>query len=212
MLLSAYRQGIFPWFSEGDPVLWWSPDPRFVIEPGEVHVSRSMARVLRKGTFQLTLDRDFEEVIERCASTARPGQPGTWITRDMEQAYRRLHRLGYAHSCEAWREGELVGGVYGVALGRIFFGESMFSHVSNASKAALIGLCRFLDRHAYHLFDAQLYTPHVERMGGHPLDRADFLRRLRRALGDPTMRGDWSLLPFPEHQTERVSTGNHCPQ
>ncbi len=212
MLLSAYRQGIFPWYSEGDPVLWWAPDPRFVILPGEIHVSRSMQRVLRRGAFQVTLDHDFAGVIERCSTTPRPGQPGTWITDDMMAAYCRLHRLGYAHSCEAWQEGVLAGGVYGVALGRVFFGESMFAHVSNASKAALIRLCRFLDRHCYELFDAQLYTPHVERMGGRAMPRPDFMRRVRRALDRPTMRGNWSELPFPGERPDPFSSGNRCPQ
>ena len=191
MLLSAYRQGIFPWFNAEDPILWWSPDPRFVIFFDELHVSRSMARVLRREEFELTLDTDFGGVIHGCATTHRPGQRGTWITDDMELAYRRLHELGYAHSCEAWRDGRLVGGIYGISLGRVFFGESMFSHVSNASKAALITLCRFLDSHSYHLLDAQMHTPHVARMGGREIPRAEFLRLLRRALSLPAMVGSW---------------------
>lgn len=194
MLLSAYRQGVFPWFNPEDPILWWSPDPRFVIFFEEVHVSRSMSRTLRRGEFRLTMDEDFAGVIRGCASTPRPGQRGTWITGDMEQAYVRIHELGFAHSCEAWRGGELVGGIYGVALGRVFFGESMFSHASNSSKAALITLCRFLDAHGFHFMDAQLHTPHVERMGGREVPRSDFLRRLERGLALPTLRGSWSAI------------------
>jgi leucyl/phenylalanyl-tRNA--protein transferase len=194
MLLSAYRQGVFPWFNSEDPIIWWSPDPRFVIFFEELHVSRSMRRLLRSGTFRLTLDADFSGVIHGCATARRPGQRGTWITDDMELAYRRLHELGYAHSCEAWQDGELVGGIYGVALGRMFFGESMFSLVSNSSKAALITLCRFLDRRGFLLMDAQLHTPHVQRMGGREIPRAEFLRILREALSHPTMRGSWDGL------------------
>jgi leucyl/phenylalanyl-tRNA---protein transferase len=192
MLLSAYRQGIFPWFNPEDPILWWSPDPRFVVFFDELHVSRSMSRTLRRGEFDLTIDEDFAGVIHGCASSPRPGQRGTWITEDMELAYRRLHELGFAHSCECRRDGHLVGGIYGVALGRVFFGESMFSRVSNASKAALITLCRFLQVNGFRFLDAQLHTPHVERMGGREIPRSDFLARLGRALILPTMRGNWS--------------------
>jgi len=191
MLLSAYRHGIFPWFNADDPILWWSPDPRFVISFDRLHVSRSMARVLRRKTFEITFDVDFAGVIAGCASTPRPGQDGTWITEDMELGYRRLHELGYAHSCETWLDGALVGGVYGVALGRLFFGESMFSRASNASKAALISLCRFLDRQGFLLLDAQLHTPHVERLGGHEIPRSEFLQVVRRGVAAPGMPGSW---------------------
>lgn len=192
MLLSAYRQGVFPWFDANDPILWWSPDPRFVIFFDELHVSRSLARELRRSTFEVSVDRDFAGVIGACARTPRPGQRGTWITEDMERGYRRIHELGYAHSCECRREGRLVGGIYGVSLGRVFFGESMFSHVSNASKVALVTLCRFLEATGFHFMDAQLHTPHVERMGGREIGRRDFLRRLESALALPTMGGSWS--------------------
>ncbi|MFW5788480.1 MAG: leucyl/phenylalanyl-tRNA--protein transferase [Spirochaetota bacterium] len=191
MLLSAYRQGVFPWFNPGDPILWWSPDPRFVVFFEELHVSRSMRRTLRRGEFTLSMDESFADVIHGCATTPRPGQRGTWITGDMEEAYVRIHELGLAHSCEAWRDDVLVGGIYGVALGRVFFGESMFSRASNASKAALVTLCRFLDAHGFHFMDAQLHTPHVERMGGREIARPEFLRRLDRALALPTLRGSW---------------------
>lgn len=194
MLLSAYRQGIFPWFNPEDPILWWCPDPRFVIFFDRLHVSRSMRRTLRAGFFELALDRNFSGVIAACASAPRRGQRGTWITEEMQAAYVRLHDLGYAHSCEAWRDGRLVGGIYGVAIGRVFFGESMFSHESNASKAALITLGRFLERHGFDLLDAQLHTAHVERMGGVEIPRSEFLARLSDALGGPTLRGSWSGL------------------
>ncbi|MFP4113293.1 MAG: leucyl/phenylalanyl-tRNA--protein transferase [Spirochaetales bacterium] len=192
LLLSAYRQGIFPWFNDRDPILWWCPDPRFVIFFNDLHVSRSMAGVLRRGEFRLSLDEDFAGVIHACATTPRPGQRGTWITSDMQSAYRKLHELGYAHSCEAWKGDELVGGMYGVSLGAAFFGESMFSHASNASKATLITLCRFLDRNGFHFLDAQVHTPHVQRMGGREIPRAEFLRRLESALRADTLRGSWS--------------------
>lgn len=197
MLLSAYRQGVFPWFNPEDPILWWCPDPRFVIFFEELHVSRSMRRVMRRGEFTLSLDTDFAGVIHACATTPRPGQRGTWITEDMELAYRRLHELGYAHSCEAWSRGELVGGIYGVAIGRMFFGESMFSRTSNASKAALIALCRFLERTGYRLMDAQLHTPHVERMGGREIPRERFLSVVHDAVALPTMLGSWAGMLAP---------------
>ena len=191
MLLSAYRQGVFPWFNEGDPILWWCPDPRFVIFFDELHVSRSMARTLRRNEFDLTLDTDFPGVIHACAATPRRGQNGTWITEDMEVAYRRLHELGHAHSCEARIDGRLVGGIYGVALGRVFFGESMFSHVSNASKATLITLCRFLKRCGFLLMDSQMHTPHVERMGGREIPRDEFLVLVERGVGEGGATGSW---------------------
>jgi leucyl/phenylalanyl-tRNA--protein transferase len=197
MLLSAYRQGVFPWFNPEDPILWWCPDPRFVIFFEELHVSRSMRRVMRRGELTLSLDTDFAGVIHACATTPRPGQRGTWITEDMELAYRRLHELGYAHSCEAWSDGDLVGGIYGVAIGRMFFGESMFSRVSNASKAALIALCRFLERTGYRLMDAQLHTPHVERMGGREIPRERFLSVVHDAVALPTMLGSWTGMLAP---------------
>jgi len=195
MLLSAYRQGVFPWFSPDDPILWWCPDPRFVIFFDELHVSRSMQRVLRRRTFEITYDADFPGVVSACARTPRRGQDGTWITEDMELGYRRLHELGYAHSCEAWSDGELVGGVYGVALGRVFFGESMFSRASNASKAALISLCRLLDERGFHMLDAQLHTDHVERLGGREIPRSEFLSRLRKGISVPGTIGTWRDTP-----------------
>jgi len=163
-LLRAYRSGAFPWYGEGQPILWWSPDPRAVLLPERVRVSRSLRRTLRRGLFRVTVDRAFDAVIEACATVPRPGQDGTWITPEMAAAYRRLHRLGHAHSVEAWtRDGELAGGLYGVAIGRVFFGESMFSRRSDASKVALVTLCRALEAWGYGLVDARRAVLGVER-------------------------------------------------
>jgi leucyl/phenylalanyl-tRNA--protein transferase len=192
MLLSAYRQGIFPWFSEGDPILWWSPDPRCVLFPTEVHVSRSMAKLLRKQRFSFSLDTRFTEVIAACSNAPRRDQAGTWITEDMRQAYITLHTLGFAHSIEVWEGMNLAGGLYGVSLGSCFFGESMFSRVSNASKAALIQLSRFLEAREFDLFDCQVYSSHLERMGARQIPREEFLDRLKKSLTRDTLRGNWS--------------------
>jgi leucyl/phenylalanyl-tRNA--protein transferase len=192
MLLSAYRQGIFPWFSEGDPILWWSPDPRCVLFPEEVHVSRSMAKLLRKQRFSISLDTRFREVITACSRVPRRDLAGTWITEDMRKAYIKLHELGFAHSIEVWEDKNLAGGLYGVALGSCFFGESMFSSVSNASKAALILLSSFLKARNFDLFDCQVYSPHLARMGAQQIPREEFLLRLKKSLTRDTLRGSWS--------------------
>jgi leucyl/phenylalanyl-tRNA--protein transferase len=194
MLLSAYRRGIFPWFSGADPVLWWSPDPRCVLFPSEVHVSRSMGKLLRRGLFSVTLDARFEEVIRSCRNAARPGAPGTWITPAMLGAYLELHRLGYAHSIEAWAEGELAGGMYGVSLGSLFFGESMFSKRSNGSKAALILFAREMASLGLDLLDCQVYSPHLGTLGARVIPRREFLRLLRRGMERSTRRGPWAGL------------------
>ncbi len=194
MLLSAYRQGVFPWFNPDDPIIWWCPDPRFVLYFDEVHVSRSMARLLRHGSFRFTLDEAFEGVIHACADTPRRGQAGTWITEDMELGYRRLRELGFAHSCEVWNGDQLVGGLYGVSIGRMFFGESMFSHEDNASKAALITLSGFLQEHGFDMMDAQLHTPHVERMGGRAIPRSEFLQIVKMRVERPALNGSWADL------------------
>ncbi len=191
-LILAYREGIFPWFSAGEPILWWSPDPRFVLFPGEVHISGSMKKVLKRGVFRVTFDRDFPAVIAGCRRQHRPGQEGTWITKDMEEAYCRLHERGVAHSVETWRDGELAGGMYGVSLGACFFGESMFTRVDNASKAALIHLCTFLQERGFRLLDCQVYTPHLESLGARMISRRRFLAILRESLRVPTREGVWS--------------------
>lgn len=183
-LVAAYRRGIFPWYSPGQPVLWWSPDPREVLIPEEFHVSRSLARALRTRGFEYHVDRDFEGVIAACAAPRR-ASPGTWITAGMREAYSRLHQRGIAHSSEIWRAGRLVGGVYGVQLQRVYFGESMFSLEPDASKAALAGLVRQCLANGTVLIDCQLPSAHLRSLGSRPLPRAEFLARLDRALGPP---------------------------
>jgi leucyl/phenylalanyl-tRNA--protein transferase len=192
MLLSAYRQGIFPWFGDDEPVVWWSPDPRLVLFTDQVHVSRSMQKLMRQHRFQVSSDTDFTAVIRLCARTPRAGQRGTWITEDMELAYRTLHELGFAHSVEVRRGNELAGGLYGLSIGRMFFGESMFSLVPNASKAALILLCRFLSGNGFDVIDAQQQTAHMERMGGRAIPRAEFLTMVSERVERPGLSGPWS--------------------
>lgn len=193
-LLEAYRQGIFPWYSEETPICWWSPDPRFVLFLDELRVSRSMKKVLRREIFRITYDHNFREVIHFCRKPRRK-QKGTWITDEMVEAYCTLHRLGFAHSAECWYGEKLVGGIYGVSLGRCFFGESMFSLVSNASKAALISLVNRLKALHFRFLDCQVYTAHMERMGARSLPRDAFLELLREALQYDTLRGSWKEMP-----------------
>jgi len=197
MLLSAYAQGIFPWYSEDSPILWWSPDPRFVLFPEELHVPQSLEKILRKGIFTFTLDSRFLDVITACSRTPRPNQDGTWITDEMIDAYAELHRLGYAHSLEVYKEKNLVGGLYGVSLGSAFFGESMFSWEPNASKAGLVVLVRFLNRKGFRLIDSQVYTNHLARFGARNIPRLQYLTFLREVLKNPTYKGSWHTL-FPE--------------
>ncbi len=191
-LILAYANGIFPWFDE-PPILWFSPDPRAVVVPAELHVPRRLDRTLRQGAFEVTLDRAFDEVIRACAKTPRRGQDGTWINRDMIRAYEALFALGFAHSCEAWRDGELVGGIYGVSLGRAFFGESMFHRERDASKAAWVTLVRQLVRWDFTLFDCQIDNPHLRRFGVSEWSRSRYLATLREALTQPTLRSRWRL-------------------
>ncbi len=193
-LLKAYAAGIFPWYSPGDPILWWSPDPRAVLFPDEFHLSRRNRRYLDKSGFRLTRDRVFAELVKACAETPRRHEKGTWITPEMVAAYVDLHRAGYAHSFETWRDGRLVGGLYGVSLGRCFFGESMFSIVDHASKAALAELVAFCLRHRFHFIDNQFLTPHLAAFGVREISRREYLRRLERALAKPTLRGCWTEL------------------
>lgn len=193
-LLLAYSRGIFPWHG-GPPILWYSPDPRAVLVPGELRVSRRLERTLRSGRLELTLDAAFREVMEACASAPRPGQDGTWITPAMVDAYSDLHRRGLAHSAEAWRGGRLVGGIYGISLGSAFFGESMFHAERDASKAALVALVRQLAAWGFTLFDAQIPTPHLARFGVEAWPRQRFLAALAAAVERPTRRGRWALAP-----------------
>jgi len=191
-LLHAYRRGIFPWFSEGEPILWWSPDPRTVLIPAELKVGRSLAKTLRKEAFEVRADSAFEEVIEAC-SAPRPGQHGTWITGAMKAAYTRLHSLDVAHSVETWCEGELIGGLYGVALGRVFYGESMFSRASDASKIALVHLVRQLEQWEFGLIDCQMRTPLLSGFGARDMARGQFTRRVAELVNYPDVRAPWVI-------------------
>jgi len=194
MLISAYSQGIFPWFSQGEPILWWSPDPRCVLFPEEIHVSKTMEKILRKNTFSISVDTRFSDIISACKTTFRLGQAGTWITDDMLSAYTNLHKLGYAHSVEVWKDGALCGGLYGISLGACFFGESMFSIVPNASKTALVHLARGLARLGFGVVDCQVYTPHLASMGARNVPRREFIRLLHECLEHVTVKGPWSRL------------------
>ena len=191
-LLEAYRHGIFPWYNDDQPILWWSPDPRAVIFPHKLHVSRSLKRTIRLGGFTVTLDTRFREVMHGCAGP-RPQYPegGTWITAEMVKAYVQLHELGYAHSVETWQEGRLVGGLYGVALGRIFFGESMFTRVPDASKVALVSLVRQLQTWGFRIFDCQQPSRHIKTLGAEDIPRSEFLDHLADALTQSDRRGRW---------------------
>lgn len=186
-LACAYRQGIFPWYSEGQPILWWSPAPRAVLFPPDLHVSKSLAKTLRQGRFDVTENRAFREVVDHC-SAPRDGQDGTWITPAMKRAYARLHAIGCATSIECWLDGWLAGGLYGVTLGKVFFGESMFTRVPNASKVALVHLCSM----DFELIDCQVPNPHLRRMGAVTIPRHEFQSLLRH----------WCALPLPAHHVD----------
>jgi leucyl/phenylalanyl-tRNA--protein transferase len=193
-LLEAYRHGIFPWYSDDQPILWWSPDPRTVLFPDKLHISRSLKRSLRPGLFSVTLDTCFLDVMQHCAGP-RPQYPdgGTWITAEMVAAYTRLHEQGCAHSVETWQEGQLVGGLYGVALGGAFFAESMFTRVPDASKVALVCLVRQLQTWGFRLMDCQQSSPHIKMLGAEDIPRRDFLDHLTAALALPDRRGHWQF-------------------
>jgi leucyl/phenylalanyl-tRNA--protein transferase len=177
-LLFAYRNGIFPWY-EGSHILWWSPDPRFVLKPGELKTSRSMKQLLKKNSFEFTINTAFDKVIADCKSIHRKGQVGTWITEEVKRSYTLLHEKGYAHSAEVWQDGELAGGLYGVRMGKIFFGESMFSKKSNASKYAFIKYTEYLKNNGVELIDCQVYTEHLESLGAKMIPRKDFTEKLK---------------------------------
>jgi len=198
-LILAYSNGIFPWYEEGQPILWHSPDPRMVLRVPALRVPRSVAKVRRKGLYHITLDTAFEEVIRGCATAPRAGQRGTWITPEMESAYGELHRRGLAHSVEAWSGDALVGGLYGVSLGAVFFGESMFTRAPDASKVAFVTLVDALALWGITLVDCQVYTDHLARFGAEEWARSRYLAALREALGHPTRRGRWHL---PSERTE----------
>lgn len=190
-LILAYCLGIFPWYGPGCPILWWSPPKRCIIEPARLHVSRSLWRLMRQARFTVTFDQAFHQVIRACAGTRLERHEETWITPEMIDAYSLLHELGLAHSAEAWQEGELAGGVYGVSLGRAFFGESMFTRVPNASKVAFATLAQKLAEWQFVMIDCQITSPHLQSLGSQEITRADFLRRLAEALAFPIRQGKW---------------------
>jgi leucyl/phenylalanyl-tRNA--protein transferase len=189
-LLDAYIHGIFPWFGDDDPVLWWSPDPRMVLYTAEVHISRSLRKRIRSGRIRVTLDSCFKDVMAGCAAPRR-GQDGTWITDEMTDAYLRLFELGYAHSVEAWEDDALVGGLYGVSVGRMFYGESMFSRVPDASKVALVSLVTQIGRWGFPCVDCQMSTGHLFSLGAREIPRATFLRHVRSLVRQPAVPSPW---------------------
>lgn len=190
-LLLAYSWGVFPWFNEGDPILWWHPDPRFVLYPHKLKVSKSMRPYFNQAKFRVTFDQHFAEVIEACSDIRRARQSGTWITDDMQAAYTNLHQLGYAHSVEVWEGDELVGGLYGIALGQVFFGESMFARASNASKVGFITLVRMLEQRGFQLIDCQQETAHLSSLGAEPIPRDTFLTILAANQDHLSTAGTW---------------------
>ncbi|CUV66289.1 Leucyl/phenylalanyl-tRNA--protein transferase [Sulfurovum sp. enrichment culture clone C5] len=190
-LLVAYRQGIFPWFNDTDPILWWSPNPRLILLPTDFKVSKSLSKTIKSGIFEVKFDHDFKSVIRNCASTPRSRQNGTWITLQMQEAYIELHKMGFAHSVETYLDDKLVGGLYGIAMGKGFFGESMFAHVSDASKVALKTLSDVLACKGYDFIDCQVRTEHLVKLGAVEISRDDFLDRLKLTLQKPSDIGSW---------------------
>lgn len=192
-LVLAYRMGIFPWYSENEPIMWWSPDPRLVLYPSELRISKSLQKTIKKGLFTLTMDQDFEMVINACAQSRTRADEGTWIVEEMIAAYSKLHEAGLAHSVEAWQDGQLVGGLYGVSMGRCFFGESMFKRVSNASKVAFVALVEHLQASKFDLIDCQVTTAHLLSFGAREISRAQYLKELEKSLKSPTIKGKWTF-------------------
>lgn len=192
-LLTAYASGIFPWFNAGEPILWWSPDPRMVLDPNRVHLSKSMRPILNNPEYEFRLDSAFDAVMTQCAVANRREHDGTWITDQMCEAYSKLHKLGMAHSAEIWKDEVLVGGLYGVAIGGVFYGESMFSRVPNTSKLCLIRLCRWLIDKGIKIIDCQIYSEHLARMGAVEIPRVAFLKEIKKALKNPTLKGKWKV-------------------
>lgn len=192
-LLLAYHMGIFPWFSNNEPIMWWSPDPRFVLFPEEIKISKTLKKTIRKKTFKVTMDAAFVQVINLCAQVRLQNDQDTWIVQEMIDAYCKLHELGVAHSVETWYQGELAGGLYGVSLGGSFFGESMFTLVSNASNVALVRLVEYLNSRSFDLIDCQITTPHLIRFGAKEISRVRFLETLHHSLKKPTLKGRWEL-------------------
>ena len=192
-LLLAYRKGIFPWYSRYEPILWWSPDPRLVLYPAELNVSKSLQKTIKKGLFRVTMDQAFEAVIHACAQSRTSAAEGTWIVEEMIDAYCNLHEFGFAHSVEAWQDERLAGGLYGVSLGRCFFGESMFTRISNASKVAFVALVKHLQALNFDLIDCQVTTPHLLRFGAREISRTRYLSELEKSLKPRTLKGQWSF-------------------
>lgn len=181
-LIAAYKQGIFPWFSPEEPILWWSPDPRMVLFPESLNINRSLRKVIQQRPFDIRFNTDFKQVMQNCAQTPRPGQPGTWISDEMVEAYHQLHRMGYAHSVEAWQQDQLVGGCYGIKIGRMFYGESMFHHVSNASKVAFAHLVQWLNAQQVGMIDCQMHTPLLAAFGAYEIPRDRFIAQLNELV------------------------------
>jgi len=208
-LLDAYRHGIFPWFSDGDPILWWSPDPRTVLRPSRVHGSHSLRKRLRKEAFMITVDRAFAGVLDGCAAP-RGDDAGTWLSQAMRRAYIALHAAGFAHSIEVWMDGELAGGIYGVAIGRMFFGESMFTRRTDASKIAMLRLAAQLDRWSFPLIDCQLETPHLLSLGAEPMPRRRFVAEVAQLVKEPAPGWvmDADLAGSPEHAPRTLTQGS----
>jgi leucyl/phenylalanyl-tRNA--protein transferase len=192
-IVEAYQNGIFPWFSDGQPVLWWSPDPRMVLFPPEFKISRSLGRTLRARRYEVRLDSAFAAVISACAKTPRAGQDGTWITRKMQNAYQKLFERGVAHSVETWIDGQLAGGLYGLSIGRMFYGESMFSRVTDASKIAAAHLARFLEQRGFGMIDCQMSTPHLASLGARQIPRAKFIRQLKELIVSESRLMRWPM-------------------
>jgi leucyl/phenylalanyl-tRNA--protein transferase len=192
---NAYIKGIFPWFSEGEPILWWSPDPRTVLFPEQIKISRSLRKTLKKMAFKVSFDRDFEDVIRACAEP-RENSPGTWLLPEMIEAYHKQHQLGLAHSVEVWQDERLVGGLYGMAIGGVFFGESMFSRLPDTSKIALVHLSRTLEKWGFKMIDCQVYTQHLASLGAEEIPRKTFCRDLRHWCKLPGQPGSWSEMPM----------------
>ena len=192
-LMLAYKMGIFPWYSDDEPIIWWSPDPRLVLYPKELKISKSLKKFMKKGIFKVTLDQAFENVIMECAAVRSENGEGTWIVDEMIEAYCRLHKAGYAHSVETWLDRHLVGGLYGVSLGKCFFGESMFMRVSNASKVAFVNLVQQLSRWSFDFIDCQVKTHHLINFGAREVPRKIFLNQLKKSLKKETLRGQWKF-------------------
>ena len=193
-LITAYESGVFPWFEDGQPILWWNPPRRMVLYPSEFKLSKTMRQKLKREHFEFKIDSNFEQVIQHCAKVPRKDQAGTWITDEMMDAYTTLHRMGFAHSFETYLNNELVGGLYGISLGGAFFGESMFSIVSDSSKAAFYSLTQFAKKHDFTFIDCQLHTSHLASLGAREIDRSQYLRELDLAIDQPDLQQNWSTL------------------